>query len=102
MYCLVSRWLPRAFICSLFLSVVVPDCFGLLSKNLNDNVDLYDTLNYDASHIGRSNRVRRSVDHSVNLNFRAFDRQFKLRLQPDTQIFADDFVVASERKPKKQ
>lgn len=99
MYVLANRWLSRALLCSLFLLVVARNSFGLLSKNLNDNIDLYDTLNYDASYIGKSSRVRRSVDdNSVNLNFRAFDRQFKLRLKPDKQIFADDFVVESEGK----
>ncbi|RDD44962.1 Disintegrin and metalloproteinase domain-containing protein 10 [Trichoplax sp. H2] len=96
----LSQWLNKAIVLSLLLLFYAVFCFALVRKNLNGNIDVYDTLNYDTTRLRKSNRIKRSVgDSPVSLNFRAFDRHFKLRLEPDNGLFTNDFIVESSGKP---
>lgn len=64
-------------------------------RPLGDYINHYETLNYDtASILDQHHRVRRSSpnsDHVVQLNLKTSQREFKIRLRRDLQIFTDNF-----------
>ncbi|XP_063229984.1 disintegrin and metalloproteinase domain-containing protein 10 [Bacillus rossius redtenbacheri] len=66
------------------------------SVPLSEYVSRFDTLSYDAQAVHRSHaRAKRSAagDASVDVNFSAHSRSFKIRLKRDTSMFSDDLVV---------
>lgn len=66
-------------------------------RPLGDFINHYETLNYDTAPVlDQHNRVRRSSpnsDHQIDLNFKTEQREFKIRLRRDVDLFTDDFVA---------
>lgn len=60
---------------------------------LDDYIQHFDEVHYDHHELHkRHERHKRSLDRHVILNFRALDRNFKLKLVRDNTIFAPDHV----------
>ncbi|KAL9985313.1 hypothetical protein ACROYT_G007702 [Oculina patagonica] len=66
-------------------------------RPLGDFINHYETLNYDTTPVlNQHGRVRRSSpnsDHLIELNLKTHQRELKIRLRRDTELFTDDFIA---------
>ncbi|KAJ7394089.1 Disintegrin and metalloproteinase domain-containing protein 10 [Desmophyllum pertusum] len=66
-------------------------------RPLGDFINHYETLDYDTTPVlDQHARVRRSTpnsDHRIELNLKTQQREFRIRLRRDTELFTDDFAV---------
>ncbi|XP_020602075.1 disintegrin and metalloproteinase domain-containing protein 10-like [Orbicella faveolata] len=77
--------------------VLLWSCAWSYRRPLGDFINHYETLDYDTTAVLREHgRVRRSSpnsDHRIELNLKTHQREFKIRLKRDTDLFTDDFRV---------
>ncbi|XP_077528051.1 disintegrin and metalloproteinase domain-containing protein 10-like [Haemaphysalis longicornis] len=81
---------------------------AVLLRRLNDFVHHYEPLSYEPIDMHRGRRWKRSVPGSsarrgsdIEFTFRAYNKEFKLRLQPDRSAFSKDFILQTHRGPIK-
>ena len=62
---------------------------------LNDFIEHFEGLSYGTHSVQAAHsRTRRSVhDKSLNVDFKAFDRDFNLRLRPSRSVFSENAVI---------
>ncbi|XP_046543732.1 disintegrin and metalloproteinase domain-containing protein 10-like isoform X2 [Haliotis rubra] len=83
-----------------FLLVFICSVVQLISlseqKSLTDYIKYYEELRLDPVSIHRDHeRVRRSLDSHLYLRFKAFKRDFHLKLEKDTSVYSPDHVTSS-------
>ncbi|XP_048251257.1 disintegrin and metalloproteinase domain-containing protein 10-like isoform X1 [Haliotis rufescens] len=64
-------------------------------KSLTDYINHYEELRLDTVSIHRDHeRVRRSLDSHLYLRFKAFNRDFHIKLEKDTSVYSPDHVTS--------
>ncbi|XP_018322244.1 disintegrin and metalloproteinase domain-containing protein 10 isoform X2 [Agrilus planipennis] len=77
-----------------FILLLVP--YIESANRLNEYISHYEPLDYDTWEVHRAHqRAKRSVirDDAVNVQFKAHNREFRLRLKRDLDVFADKLEV---------
>ena len=106
--CINELHLSKNMIMYLFTLLTVSLVFPSLpeatwaSKRLDHHVQHYESLYYDLKDLMYNHhRLRRSNDgpDHINLSFTAFDREFNLRLKPDTKYLHDDLQLTVDGQP---
>ncbi|CAB3236817.1 unnamed protein product [Arctia plantaginis] len=79
-----------------FLLLAVPYIESASRRQLNEYIDHYEPLDYDADTLHEQHlRARRSTDapSDLRLEFKAYGRRFKMRLRRDLSAFSEDFKI---------
>lgn len=91
-------------VCLAFLLLLTSSAVAY-RRPLGDFINHYETLNYDTARVVQQHsRVRRSSpnsDHVVELHLKTEQRDLKLRLRRDTELFTDDFSADAYFDPAK-
>lgn len=79
-----------------FLLLALPYIESASRRRLNEYIEHYEGLEYDADTLHQQHlRARRSIDapEDLRLHFRAHGKKFHLRLRRDLSAFSEDFKV---------
>ncbi|XP_021364207.1 disintegrin and metalloproteinase domain-containing protein 10-like [Mizuhopecten yessoensis] len=86
----------RQVVTSVWLLAVFCTYGNVAALSLNDVIRYYEPVHFD-SHtlLSDHHRVRRGTDEGLRLTFRAFNRDFRLKLRPNNHLFTSDVVFES-------
>ncbi|XP_060066641.1 disintegrin and metalloproteinase domain-containing protein 10-like [Ylistrum balloti] len=78
------------------LVVVIFCTHGIVAVPLNSDIRYYEPVHFD-SHVllADHHRVRRGTEDGLRLTFRAFNRDFRLKLRPNINLFAPNVIFES-------
>ncbi|KAG7513552.1 disintegrin and metalloproteinase domain-containing protein 10-like [Solea senegalensis] len=86
-----------------WLLLLLVDCRELITDAVSDispYIKHHEGLSYDRGHLHkmhlRARRTTQPEEHTLQLDFTAFHKTFRLRLKRNAEAFSQDFMVASE------
>jgi hypothetical protein len=64
-----------------------------------DFISKYDEVHYDTDLVKtKHERISRSIDSHININFKSFGKNFNLKLSPTESLFKHDFIEVDNKK----
>ncbi|XP_068599865.1 disintegrin and metalloproteinase domain-containing protein 10 [Brachionichthys hirsutus] len=91
--------LQNSWLLLLLLLLLLDRCEGITGavSDISPYIRHYETVSFDREDLHRKHlRARRADDHTLQLDFTAFNRTFHLCLKPDTTVFTEHFMIVKE------